>query len=174
MCLCMRYRRQQVFKVLSNTFGLILLCLLGGYGLVEVSQQAALIPPLAHDHSTATPLTCSVALCLCQLPRMLYYASHRQRRRDFVYFTASTTHHEAEDARDEFTVLLKLIDIVERKVAASHDAQYKEWMEQIKETARPKREELERMQYRAHPAKPKIYEKMKVCTDIRHISLRRR
>ena len=92
---------------------------------------------------------------------MLYYASHRQRRRDFIYFTASTTHHEAEDARDEFTVLIKLIDIVDRKVIASHNAQHKEWMEQIKETARPKREELERMQYRAHPAQVKIYDKMK-------------
>ena len=120
----------QVFKVLSNTFGLILLCLLGGYGLVE-------------------------------LPRMLYYASHRQRRRDFVYFTASTTHHEAEDARDEFTVLLKLMDTVERKVAAQHDAQHVEWMEQIKETARPKREELQAMAYRAHPVQVKIYDKMK-------------
>ena len=102
-----------------------------------------------------------LSLSVCQLPRMLYYASHRQRRRDFIYFTASTTHHEAEDARDEFTILLKLIDIVDRKVTASHDSQHKEWMDQIKETARPKREELERMQYRAHPTQVKIYDKMK-------------
>ena len=93
---------------------------------------------------------------------MLYYSSHRQRRRDFVYFSASTTHHEAEDARDEFTILLKLIDIVDRKVVASHNAQYSEWMEEIKETARPKKEELEKMQYRAHPTKVKIYDQMKV------------
>lgn len=108
-------------------------------------------------------LTFHMSACaFAQLPRMLYYSSHRQRRRDFVYFSASTTHHEAEDARDEFTMLLKLIDIVERKVVASRDAQYKEWMEEIKETARPKKEELEKMQYRAHPAKVKVYDQMKV------------
>ena len=129
---------QGVFKVLSNTFGLVLLTFLAGYGLVEV-------------------------------PRTLYYASNRPRRRDFVYYTASATHHEAEDTRDEFTVLLKLIDIVERKVAAAHDATLTEYMSEIKETAREKREELEKMQYRAHPCKPKVFDKMK---DIERVGKR--
>ena len=119
-----------VFKVLSNTFGLVLLTFLAGYGLVEV-------------------------------PRTLYYASHRLRRRDFVYYTASATHHEAEDTRDEFSVLLKLIDLVDRKVQSKHDATLTEYMAEIKETARDKEQELQRMQYRAHPCKLKIFDQMK-------------
>ena len=78
-----------------------------------------------------------------------------------MYYSASATHHEAEETRDEFTVLLKLIEIVDRKVAGMHDATLSQWMAEIKDTAAPKQAELEKMQYRAHPAKLKIFDKMK-------------
>jgi hypothetical protein len=78
-----------------------------------------------------------------------------------VYYSASTTHHEAEDTRDEFLVLCRLIAIVDRKVQAGHDATLKGYMAEVKATAKEKEEELEKMQYRPHPCKLKIFDKMK-------------
>ena len=78
-----------------------------------------------------------------------------------MYYSASATHHEAEDTRDEFLVLCRLIAIVDRKVQASHDATNIAYMAEVKATAKDKEEELERMQYRPHPCKLKLFDKMK-------------
>jgi len=115
------------FKVLSNAIGLILLIILGGYGLVE-------------------------------FPRMLYYSSHRSRRRDFVYYTAANTQHEATDVRDEFCELLKLITNVERKISSQHDATLQQYFDEIKETVREKELELQARNFKGTKTKLDIVE----------------
>ena len=75
----------------STTWGLIMLVVSGGWGLVEV-------------------------------PRALRQYINTERRRNYIYFTAASIHHEAEEARDELLATIQLLRLIEPRLYAKVEA----------------------------------------------------
>ena len=75
----------------STTWGLIMLVVSGGWGLVEV-------------------------------PRALRQYINTERRRNYIYFTAASIHHEAEEARDELLATIHLLRLIEPRLYAKVEA----------------------------------------------------
>ena len=75
----------------STTWGLIMLVVSGGWGLVEV-------------------------------PRALRQYINTERRRNYIYFTAASVHHEAEEARDDLLATIQLLRLMEPRLYAKVEA----------------------------------------------------
>ena len=74
----------------STTWGLIMLVVSAGWGLVEV-------------------------------PRGISHYINAERRRNYLYFTAASIHHEAEEARDELVAIIILLRLLEPRMYAKVD-----------------------------------------------------